>query len=84
MQSLSFWGWFQSLQPNEQLSFFGVAIGTVVAVTAIICQSIKAIYRHSGELALKREMLERGMNADEIATVIRATPARSYSRTLPQ
>ena len=56
-----------------------VLIGTGAGViTSIAKQTRKyAIYRH--ELAFKRELIERGMSADEIAEIIEAAPASKSS-----
>jgi hypothetical protein len=49
-----------------------------IVLTAIVTGGIviNSIHRRRTETELKRELLERGMSADEIATVIRATPKK--------
>jgi len=74
------WQWFQSLHSDVQIQLFGGAVATVVVIIAIICYLINSIHRRRAELELKRELIERGMSADEIATVIRATPTTGRSR----
>jgi len=53
-----------------------VIIGAVTAI-AIISGVIYAIHKNRLEHALKRELLDRGMSADEIATVVRAKAGKS-------
>jgi hypothetical protein len=56
----------------------GCAVGLILGFVALVMSGISSIQKQRAELALKREMLDRGMSADEIATVIAAsssTPA---------
>jgi hypothetical protein len=73
----SFWEWIALLDSGERtglmvLSLFGIMFNVTVAFCAMY-------YMHKNRLddALKRELLDRGMSADEIATVVRARPQRS-------
>jgi len=74
----SFWQWVQSM-PHPEAIIMPIFF---VTLTAIVTSGIvvNAIHRRRAETDLKRELLERGMSADEIATVIRATPTRGGSR----
>ncbi|MCI0333262.1 MAG: hypothetical protein L0228_08575 [Planctomycetes bacterium] len=74
--NLEFWHWFQTLHPDHQLNLVGAFIGLVLGILVIIGFLINAFHRRRVEFGLKRELLERGMSADEIATVIRATPGK--------
>jgi hypothetical protein len=49
-----------------------VLIGSVAGVIITIAKNIRQYHCHHEELELKREMLERGMSAEEIEQVIRA------------
>jgi hypothetical protein len=73
----SFWQWVESMPHAEAIimPIFFIALTTIV--TGGI--AINAVHRRRSEIDLKRELLERGMSADEIATVIRATPIRASS-----
>ncbi len=51
------------------IPIFGIIFGTVT-------QYLSAIRRAELDAELKREMLARGMSADEIKTVIEASPQR--------
>jgi len=83
MQSVpgSFWQWVTSL-PSDDLCGL-VAIISVFSAAAIIaiCITVYMIHRSRAENALKRELLDRGMSADEIATVVKAKPE---SQPLPR
>jgi hypothetical protein len=51
----------------------GCGLALVLGVLSILSGLFDSIQRHRAELGLKREMLDRGMSADEIAKVISAT-----------
>jgi hypothetical protein len=74
------WQWFQSLHSDMQMQLVLLVVGTIVVLTAIICVLINSIHRCRAELQLKRELLERGMTADEIATVVHTKPRSSPRR----
>jgi len=56
-----------------------VSVFGVVAI-AIVCTTVYRIHNNRVEDALKRELLDRGMSAEEIATVIGAKPGASRSQ----
>jgi hypothetical protein len=70
------WQWFQSLHSDMQMQLVCVFVVTVVVITAITCYLINSIHRCRAELQLKRELIERGMTADDIATVMHARPRK--------
>ena len=75
---VSFWQWVQSL-PDPHV----IVMPTFFILLALIITGwlvINSIHRRRAENDLKRELLERGMSADEIATVIRAKPSCGWSR----
>jgi hypothetical protein len=47
--------------------------GTLIAVTAIIAHVWRSHRRAEMEIALKQEMIARGMSAEEIVAVVRAS-----------
>lgn len=69
-----------SAEPELALGAFlgGLAIvgGAIVAVSAIVSVQWRMVRQAEDLNALKQSMLDQGMSADEIATVIRATPKR--------
>jgi hypothetical protein len=69
-------GDFSGLDSNQQFTLIMVLVG---CVTGIICTfivlasgTINSIHRRRMEVEMKREMIERGMSADEIEKVIEA------------
>lgn len=72
----SFWEWLAALSAGER---FDVMVFGALSLTLIVAVMFLTIYRiHKNRLddALKRELLDRGMTADEIATIVRAQPTR--------
>jgi len=52
----------------------GCGTGVIIALTGIISGVMSSTHRRNAEYELKREMLDRGMSADEITQVIEAAP----------
>jgi hypothetical protein len=71
-----FWLWFSKFNAEDVAGFTAIVLGSVVAAILIICVTIYHLHKSRAEVALKRELLDRGMSADEIATIIRATPPK--------
>ncbi len=72
----SFWQWISSLR-SDDLAGMIISIALVgVAAIAIVCTTIYKVHKTRAEDALKRELLDRGLSADEIATVIGAKPTK--------
>ena len=70
------WEWLAPIQPDERfaLTVTTVVIGLAATVltVGIVSWLVGHIHRLRYENTLKRELLDRGMSADEIATVINA------------
>lgn len=68
---------FFGLDANERFPLLIVAIGCVTGViitlACIISSAISNAHQRRLEIELKREMLDRGMSADEVAKVIEAS-----------
>ncbi len=78
----SFWQWISALESDD---LAGVLIFTaVVCVAAIgaVCITVCTIHKNRTEDALKRELLDRGMSADEIATIVGTKSSKSPLRQL--
>ena len=73
-----FWEWTASLKPDDRAGLLFAVIAAAVGVIAILVTAIYRAHRNRLEIAFKREMLDRGMTADEIATVM-AQPKRSMT-----
>lgn len=83
-QISSWWQFFSGLQPEFQFSLVVVLISclTVIVIVAVVLAFVAYwnISRHRAEVELKRELLDQGHTADEIATVIRATAEKRATR----
>jgi len=76
----SFWQWASSMRSDDLCGL--VAIVSVFSVIAIgiVCASVYRIHKNRLEDSLKRELLDRGMSANEIATVISSKPGGGGSQ----
>ena len=77
----------QKLDGSELLALFTVVVGTIVggiiAVTGIVTGHCRKARRAELEAALKQEMLQRGMSADEIVRVVTASRGSSSCGDAP-
>jgi len=72
-----------SLQSPER---FGLAFFAMIAIVIIVITVFATIYKmHKNRLedSLKRELLDRGMSASEIAMVVRARPGKGRGADIP-
>src|SRR3954462_1893729 len=64
------------LNPNNRFALIvvvvGCATGVICTLVVVISSTIKSIHHRRVEADMKREMIERGMSADEITKVIEA------------
>ena len=58
-------------RPYSLVAFF-VLIGVVSSVITSVVKQIRKYFCHRQEIEFKREMLDRGMSAEEIESVVRA------------
>jgi hypothetical protein len=65
------------LNGGEIIAFVAVAGGLLCGITAIIAGCWQRVRRAEMATALKQDMLNRGMSADEIRTVLEAGSRRS-------
>ena len=72
-------GWssmFTGIEPGEQFVLLtvamGCAVGVILGLAGIVSNAIGSIQHRRAEMDLKREMIERGMSADEITKIIEA------------
>jgi hypothetical protein len=69
----NFWQWTAALSSGERTGLLMFVMIASIAVVAIIAGTIYQMHKNRLEDSLKRELLERGMSAEEIATVIANT-----------
>lgn len=71
------WEWLAPIEPDERfaLSITTIVVGlmALVFIVGIVSVVIGKIHRARLEAALKRELLDRGLSVDEIASIISAT-----------
>jgi hypothetical protein len=69
---------FLGLDENQRfvvvLTALGCVTGVIITIVSIAYCWMDGVSKRRAEMDLKREMLDRGMSADEIAKVIEATP----------
>lgn len=73
----NFWEWLNSLDPGELTAIVILGMFSLIVAVIFISGTIYKMHKNRLDDALKRELLERGMSAEEIATVIRAKPSRT-------
>jgi hypothetical protein len=71
-----------ALGPGERVSVILLGACALIMVVMMISGTIYGMHKNRLDDALKRELLERGMSADEIATVIGAKPSSTGLRGL--
>jgi hypothetical protein len=67
---------WNDLNPNNRFALIvvivGCATGVLCTLITVASSTINSIHRRRVEADMKRDMIERGMSADEIAKVIEA------------
>jgi hypothetical protein len=71
------WEWLAPIQPDERfaLCITSVVVGltAVVCIIGLISHTVGKIHRTRVEAALKRELLDRGLSAEEIVNIVEAS-----------
>ena len=82
MQSIpdNFWNWFSKFNAEDLAGLIAIVAVFVVAVTGVICLTVYRIHKSRTDDALKRELLDRGLGADEIATIGSAKSCNTASQ----
>ena len=69
---------FFGLDPEKRFVLMiiaiGCATGILIALPSVVLNLVGNIQRHRLNTEFKREMLDRGMSADEIAKIIESAP----------
>jgi hypothetical protein len=70
--------WMSGLDAGQRTGILIVAIGcgtgVILGLAGIILNGVNSIHRRRTEVDFKREMIERGMSADEIVKVMECAP----------
>jgi hypothetical protein len=81
------WDWpfgaaFSDLLPSQRfvllLALIGCTTIAVISIVAVVSGTVQSMHRSRVEADLKRDMLDRGMPADEIARVIESTTPKDF------
>jgi hypothetical protein len=75
-----FWSWFSKLNAEDVAGLIAIIGAVVVGTVGVVCVTIYKVHRSRTEDAMKRELLDRGLSADEIATIVSATTPKSLPR----
>ncbi len=77
------WQFLMTFDAGERfpLAVVIIVFGTMllIAIVAIVAGTIRSIHRHRLDDALKRELVERGMDAEEIERIVGAKRGGSVS-----
>lgn len=72
--------WLSTLKSDDLAGVIIVVAVAGVAAVAIVCTTIYKVHKTRADDSLKRELLDRGLTADEIAMVISAKSAKCSIR----
>ncbi len=78
-----FWEWTGALDSGQRTGMIALSIVATVFVISILLITIYGIHKNRLQDSLKRELLDRGMSASEIAMVVRAKPGKYRSADTP-
>jgi hypothetical protein len=76
MTPSNFWEWMSGLSPGDRMGLLFFGLMALVAIIAILGGFIYRVHKNRLEDALKRELLERGMTAEEIVAVINSSTGK--------
>jgi hypothetical protein len=85
-QMASLYDLLNGIDPNQRwlllVIVIGCSVGLILGTVGIVASTIRSVQRNRAEIQLKREMIDRGMSADEIAKIIEAAtpPEDGYQR----
>jgi hypothetical protein len=73
---------FFGLEQTQRFVLIIVAIGcvtcTIISVVAIVGKIIESMHKRRVETEMKRELLDRGMSADEVARVVESAQPKDF------
>jgi hypothetical protein len=72
----NFWEWTAALESGQRTGMIALSIAAIVFVISILLITIYGMHKNRLQDSLKRELLDRGMSASEIAMVVRAKPGK--------
>lgn len=73
---------FMNMDDEQRFSLIVIAMGCltgiIIATVSVLSGVLYHSFRRKREDQLKRDMLDLGMSAEEIATVVKATPPTDF------
>jgi hypothetical protein len=79
----SFWEWMATLNSGELTGLMFLSVVAIVFIVTVVFCTIYLMHKNRLEDSLKRELLDRGMSAEEIVAVVRARPTKKAAACLP-
>jgi hypothetical protein len=79
----SFSQWIDALDSSQRTGMIALFIVAVVFIITILAITLYKMHKNRLEDALKRELLDRGMRAEEITMVVRARPGKGSGVDTP-
>jgi len=74
----SFFGLDNDQRFGVLLVVIGCTAGVICTVVGCVSGTVSSIHRRRLDHELKQELLDRGMNADEVAQVVEASPPKDF------
>lgn len=68
----TFWQWLPQPNGGDFAAIMAIAIAALIGIVSVVMSIAYRMHKNKLDDALKREMLDRGMSAEEIATVLNA------------
>jgi hypothetical protein len=78
---VNFWEWLGALDSGERTGLMVVCLWALFFLVAAVLFTIYKMHKNRMNDALKRELLDRGMSADEIALIVSATTTKGCAST---
>jgi hypothetical protein len=73
------WEWLAALDSGERTGLTVMTIAAFVFVVWMVLVTLYKIHKNRMDDALKRELLDRGMSADEIALIVSGKPTNGFA-----
>ena len=74
----TFFGLDQEKRFVLMLVAIGCTTGVICTVVGCVSSAVSSIHRRRLDHELKQDLLDRGMNADEVAQVVEASPPNDF------
>ena len=74
MQSIpeDFWSWLNKLNGEDVTGVVSIVCFFAAVTVFVLCWTVCKVHKTRSDAALKRDLLDRGLSADEIATIVGA------------